>query len=143
MTIDQIKEILLYGGGGTILLMTIVQITPIKLNPWSWLGKVVGRSINGEIITKVDALSTDVKSLREECSEREADLCRTHILRFGDEILHGVSHSQEHFLQILVDIDKYEHYCEEHPDYVNNIANATIKQIKRTYQECLDKNNFL
>ena len=143
MTFEEIKQILFYGGGSALLLMTLIQITPIKINPWSWIGRAIGRCVNGELITKVDTLSTDVKSLREECGEREADLCRTHILRFGDEILHGVSHSQEHFLQILVDIDKYEKYCEDHPNYVNNIANATIKQIKRTYQECLDKNNFL
>lgn len=143
MTVEDIKDILVYGGGGIFLLMTIIQIVPIKLDPWSWVARCIGRAINANIIAKVDTLSTDVNALRFECNEREANLCRSHILRFGDELLHGVSHSQEHFLQILIDIDTYEKYCDEHDEYVNNVANATIKQIKKTYQDCLDTGNFL
>jgi hypothetical protein len=138
-----LADILLYSGGAVVVLTTIIQVTPIKINPWSWLGKCIGRAINGEVISKVDNLSDNLTSLRNECDEREASLCRTHILRFGDELLHGVSHSQEHFLQILVDIDKYEKYCNSHPTYRNNIANATIKQINKTYDECLEEHKFL
>ena len=126
MTLEAVKEALLYGGGALLLLMTLVEVAPIKINPWRWLGKCIGRLINGEVMSKVDELSKDLKSLRDECGEREASLCRTHILRFGDELLHGVAHSQEHFMQILVDIDNYESYCDTHPGYRNNIANVTI-----------------
>ena len=70
-------------------------------------------------------------------------LSRSHILRFGDELRRGVPHSKEHFDQILLDISKYEHYCETHPNFPNGQAIATIKQIKKTYQICLEENNFL
>lgn len=138
-----LEQIFLYGGGGVIALMTIIQVTPIKINPWSWIGKMIGRAINGEVIDKVDALSKDVKDNKEADDEQWASLSRSHILRFGDELLHGMSHSKEHFDQILLDISKYERYCKEHPKYLNDIANATIKHIKNTYQKCLDENNFL
>lgn len=143
MTLENLKEVVLYGGGATLVLMTIIQITPIKINPWSWIGKSIGRIINGEVITKVDNLSNELNTLRSKFDEREANLCRTHILRFGDELLHGISHSHEHFQQILIDIDKYETYCSDHRDYRNNVANATINHIKKTYQRCLDENKFL
>lgn len=143
VTLEEIKEILMYGGGLTLLLMTMIQITPIKINPWSWLGKMIGRAINGEVLDKVDTLSEDVKTLKDEDAEQWASLSRSHILRFGDELLHGTPHSKEHFDQILLDISKYETYCDEHPNYKNNIANATIKQIKNTYQKCLEENKFL
>lgn len=143
MDLGTIKEIGLYGGGAILILMTLIQITPIKINPWSWLGRVIGRAINGEVIEKVDELSKDVKKNKADDDEQWASLSRTHILRFGDELLHGVDHSKEHFDQILLDISKYEKYCEEHPEYLNNIANATIKQIKKTYQNCLENNKFL
>ena len=123
--------------------MTLIQITPIKLNPWSWLGRCIGRAINGEVLEKVEALSQDVKHNKADDDEQWASLSRSHILRFGDELLHGVAHSKEHFDQILLDISKYEKYCDSHPEYLNNIANATIKQIKKTYQKCLEDNNFL
>lgn len=143
VTMEEVKQALAYGGGVLLLLMTLIQITPIKLNPWSWLGRVIGRAINGEVLDKVNKLAKDVQSIKEEDAEEWASLSRTHILRFGDELLHGVQHSKEHFDQILLDISKYETYCETHPAYKNNIANATIKQIKNTYQKCLDENHFL
>lgn len=138
-----LQDIGLYGGGGLLLLLTLVQISPIKINPWTWIGRCIGRAINGEVLEKVEALSQDVKHNKADDDEQWASLSRSHILRFGDELLHGVAHSKEHFDQILLDISKYEKYCSAHPEYLNNIANATIKQIKKTYQKCLDDNNFL
>ena len=126
-----------------MLLMTLIQIAPIKLNPWTWIGRSIGRAINGEVLEKVEALSRDVKKNKADDDEQWASLSRAHILRFGDELLHGVSHSKEHFDQILLDISKYEKYCKENPLYMNNIANATIQQIKKTYQKCLEENKFL
>lgn len=143
MTLDELKEIATYGGGLMVVLMTLIQVTPIKINPWSWFARVIGRAINGEVLEKVNNLSADVKALKDEDAEQWASLSRSHILRFGDELLHGVPHSKEHFDQILLDISKYEDYCDEHPNYKNNIANATIKQIKNTYQKCLEENKFL
>lgn len=143
MDLETLKEIGIYSGGGLVVLFTLIQISPIKINPWSWLGRAIGRVINGEVIERVEQLSKDVKQNKKEDDEQWASLSRTHILRFGDELLHGVSHSKEHFDQVLLDISKYEQYCDEHPEYLNNIANATIKQIKKTYQKCLEENKFL
>ena len=143
MTIEDIRTIFLYGGGGLILLLTLVQITPIKINPWTWLARRVGRAINGEVLENVSHLKEDVKDLKDSNDEEWASLSRSHILRFGDELLHGVAHSKEHFDQILIDISKYKKYCAEHPDYLNDVANATMEQIQRTYQKCLEDNSFL
>lgn len=143
MTFEVTSEMGLYGGGIILALMTIIQISPIKLNPWSWIGMRIGRAINGEVLEKVDAVSRDVKKNKDDDDERWASLSRSHILGFGDELLHGVAHSKEHFDQILLDISKYEQYCSDHPEYLNNIANATIKQIKKTYLKCLEENKFL
>lgn len=138
-----IGEISLFSGGALLVILTLIQIAPIKINPWSWIGRAIGRAINSEVISKVDALSKAVKNNKDDDDEQWASLSRSHILRFGDELLHGVAHSKEHFDQILLDISKYEKYCEAHPDYLNNIANETIKLIKKTYQKCLEENTFL
>lgn len=138
-----LTEIGAYSGGVLLLLMTLIQLTPIKINPWSWLGKCIGRAINGEVLEKVDALSEDVKKNKDDDDEQWASLSRTHILQFGDELLHNISHSKERFDQILLDISKYEKYCDTHPDYLNDVAHETIKRIKNTYQKCLEENDFL
>ena len=37
-----ILEILASGGGVILLLMTMVQIAPVKINPWRWVGRMIG-----------------------------------------------------------------------------------------------------
>lgn len=143
MSLESLPQLGLFGGGILAVVFTVLQIAPIKINPWSWLARAIGRAINGEVIAEVRTLREDVKHNKEDDDEQWASLSRSHILRFGDELLHGVAHSKEHFDQILLDISKYEKYCENHPEYLNNIANATIKQIKNTYQRCLEENSFL
>ena len=131
MTLDAMQQALLGGGGVLLILMTLIQIAPIKINPWSWIGHRIGRLLNGEVIDKVDNLSKELADHKIKSAERDATQCRSRILRFGDEILHGVLHSHEHYLQILLDVDAYEEYCDAHPDYRNNDAVATIKHIKK------------
>ena len=41
-----IQEILAGGGGALLVLMTLVQIAPVKINPWSAIAKALGRAIN-------------------------------------------------------------------------------------------------
>lgn len=150
MTLQSAMDTILSGGGVILVLMTIIQITPIKINPWSYLSKKIGMAINGELICRIDKLDkgvqdlkTDVQVLRCECDERDVTLSRTNILRFGDEILHGMPHSKEHYDQILLDISKYETYCTNHPNYMNNVAIATIAHIKKMYQKHLEEDSFL
>ena len=69
------------------------------------------------MIAKVDRLETEVQAMRKADGEQEAINCRYRILRFGDEVKHGTRHSQEHFEQILADIDAYEIYCKDHKDF--------------------------
>lgn len=143
MDLLTIKEIGLLSGGGILILMSLIQISPIKFNPWTWIARKVGKAINGEVIDEVKTLRQEVKHNKEDDDEQWALLSRSHILRFGDELLHGKAHSKEHFDQILLDITKYELYCESHPKFPNGQAVATIRHIKETYQKCLDENNFL
>lgn len=138
-----LQQILTEGGAALVIVLTLVQIAPIKVDPWSRIAKMIGKAINGEVIEKVDKLGGDLQSLRDESEEREAITCRTRILRFGDEIIHGAEHTKEHFDQILADIDYYEDYCGAHPKFRNNKAVATIERIKAVYMKCLDENSFL
>ena len=145
-----LQEILTGGGGVLFLLSVIVQISPVKVNPWSWIAKQIGRAINGEVIEKVEGIEKEVRSLKDKQAEaegrhdkRDADLCRTRILRFADELRRDIKHSEEFFDQALDDINTYETYCRNHKDYENNKAVAAIEKINRTYKERLDKNDFL
>ena len=45
MTLETVKQIALSGGGVLLALMTIIQIAPIKINPWSWIAQKIGKAI--------------------------------------------------------------------------------------------------
>ena len=121
---------------------TLVQIAPVKINPWTWVARAIGRAINEEVIQKVDKLEGDVRKLKDHSEEHEAKSARIRILRFGDEIRHGVHHSKEHFDQILLDITEYDNYCKDHPRFKNNMTAITTSVIMQTYQECWKENKF-
>ena len=81
--------------------------------------------------------------MRKADGEQEAINCRYRILRFGDEVKHGTRHSQEHFEQILADIDDYEIYCKDHKDFKNNKTRVTTERILDVYRECVETDDFL
>ena len=151
-----------------IALSLLVEITPIKINPLSWLAKKIGKAFNGEVMREISNLKSDmgkeidtikadvgsvkkevqeikqdVSDIREEAKEREATSRRARILEFGDNILHGENYSKEHWDSVLIDCSEYEHYCDDHPHYMNNVAKATIKHIKHMYDQHLNEDSFL
>lgn len=134
---------ILTGGGAAFVIMTLIQIMPIKVNPWSAIAKAIGRSINCEVIAKVEKLSNDLQEVKDTEDERAAVDARVRILHFGDELYRNVRHSKEHFDQILSDITKYERYCREHPEFENDKAVITVQNIKAIYQRCLEEHDFL
>lgn len=138
-----LAEFLAYGGGACFALLTLVQVAPIQINPWSFIAKTIGNAMNKELLDKVEDIDKEIKDLRSECEERDATLNRTHILHFNDELLHQKEHTKEHFDQIMDDITNYENYCNTHKNYKNNKAVCAIDNIKSTYKKCMDKNSFL
>ena len=125
--------VLIIGGLG------MIKIPVIQINIWS----IVGKAINGEVLQKVKELNDSFEkhiSLEEEEKIRDA---RARILRFNDEVLLNRKHSKEHFEEILQDIDMYEKYCNDHPNYKNNKAVFAIDTIKEVYKKCLKDKDFL
>ena len=60
-----------------------------------------------------------------------------------NELLRDLPHTKEEFIEVLTEIDAYEKYCREDPDYPNNRAVFAIKNIQETYKRRLDKHDFL
>ena len=111
------------------VLATVVELVPIKINPWRWLLGIIGKALTKDISDKLE--------------QKDAEDARNHILRFGDEIKNKVRHSEEYFNQILDDITKYEQYCDQHPDFKNARTMATKQIIKDVYAKCLKEKDFL
>ena len=131
-----VQELLAGGGGLLLVLMSLMQIAPVKINPWSWLARAIGRAVNAEVIKKLDDhITMD--------DRRTADGHRARILHFNNELLRDIGHTQEEFFEVLAEIDAYEDYCREHPEYPNNRAVLAIENIQEVYKERLKKHDFL
>lgn len=106
----------------------------------SWLGNVLherfSKNSNSAIMGHLEAL--DQKVDRNEASRR-----RERILDFNTELLRHQHHTREDFIDILSTIDSYEDYCRNHPEYPNSRAVMAISNIRRVYQECMEKDEFL
>lgn len=139
----ELKEILLGGGGVLLVLLTMIQIAPVKINPWTVIAKAIGRAINAEVLRDLQTVKQDLADHIRIDGERDADEHRARILRFNNELLRDIPHTKEEFIEVLTDIDFYERYCDEHKDYKNNRAVHAIANISRAYDDRLRKHDFL
>ena len=138
-----LHEILTGGGVSLFVLLTLIQIVPIKVNPWSAIGKMIGKALNGDVIAKLNEVQGRLDEHIRIDDERNADAHRVQILRFNRELLQdNIPHTQEDFIEALSEIDFYERYCKEHPEYENNRAVLAIQNIERVYSEMLERHNF-
>lgn len=143
-------EILIGGGASLSVLATVIQLAPVKINPWSAIAKALGRAINADVLKELEEVKKRQSETREKLEDhietddkRDANSHRKEILQFNTELLRDIKHTREDFIEVLTEIDEYENYCKEHPKYENNRATHAISNIKRVYDERLQKHDFL
>jgi len=139
-------------------LSTILEISKIKINPWSALARLIGGAINKDVLTQLGEvkeeqgqIKADVDGLRQQLDaqdaaskEREIINIRIRVLRFADECrVQHARHSKEHWDETMRDITRYENYCAAHPDFENNVTVETVKYLKEIYHKLLIENDFL
>ena len=135
-------DIMTKGGGAVLLASVIVQIAPIRIDPWTWLARKIGRAMNGELLSEMRSLRHDLSEHIKIDDERDAELRRSRILIFNDDLVHGLDHTQEHYVDILDDMTKYEKYCDLHPDFKNNRTVLASENIKARYKSHMAHNDF-
>ena len=125
-----------------ILLLTVIQVTPIKLNPWDKILTWLGNHMNADIVKRVDVIEGKLdEHIRDSASERIRKT-RADILVFGNECMRGTPHTKEQFDFVLSECDQYEGHMES-TNTPNGVAKATIKEIRRLYAKNLRDNTFL
>lgn len=110
----------------------------------------LGNALNAGVMKEIKDIKTEQEETRkkldahiEEGEERKADNYRSQVLRFNNELVRGLGHTEEDYNEILDIIWKYEKYCEKHSKYKNNKMPHAIKNIERMYDEMLRTNGFL
>lgn len=145
-----ILELFASGSGLLFLTLSLVEIAPIKVNPWSAAARWLGSMFNRDVLARLDDISRMQRDTQRRLDdhikvddERDADMHRAKILRFNNELLRNIPHTREEFIEILAEIDGYEAFCRAHPDYQNNRAVHAVANINRVYDERLQKHDFL
>lgn len=106
---------------------------------WTWLSSRLNKTNNTQTAETLKA----VKDLKTEFEMERAITARRCILNFNGELLEGRRHTKESFDQILSDIDSYERYCRNHPEFQNNKTVLSTEHIKKIYMQCEEKSAFL
>ena len=146
--IEAISEMTVGELAGSIALFltgaaAFVEKTSKTMKPLTKLARAIGRAINGDLIDKVEGLEQKIEKMDQDDKLQRAKDARTRVLRFGDELIHDVRHTKEHFDDVLRDITEYEKYCDEHPKFENDQMHITAEHIKETYHKCLREHSFL
>ena len=121
------------------VLMVIVSLLSATA-VWDFVKFLINRKDDTK--AQIVEVKKSINKLGERIDENQAILARTHILRFDDELLNDIKHSKEYFSQTLQDIDVYEAFCMDHPNFKNSFATAAINHILKTYGELLEKHNL-
>lgn len=164
--IDIYEQISSTGKIGILVILAIIagliKIPKLEINIWEFIAEKIGQAINKNLIKQMDDFSKNLYELNVNVTSLDKQFkqhlilteqekikgTRQRILKFNDEIIQCKFHSLEHYEEIICDIDVYEAYCLEHPEYPNNKANIAIKNIKNSYiielenQKELNENNL-
>ena len=125
MTINEIWEFLRgldlgWTGAAILLLLSLIQSSPVKLDPWDRIFAWIGGKLNG--------------NLQKQVREIWINMHRQAILQFARECRAGQEHSEEEWSHVLNVADEYEQYCLK-----NSVINGVVKQdtlyIRQLYQE--------
>lgn len=130
--LDFLRDNIIFVLLGTV---TLIQIAPIKIDPWSFIFKAYRNWMLGDIEEKIDALAQDLLG-------EKVNTTRWNILDFANSCRQGRQHTREEWEHCITELAWYENYCEK-----NNIPNGVIeessKYLRDTYQHRLIKNDFL
>jgi hypothetical protein len=123
-----------YVVAGIAVLLSLIQISPLKLNPWDKLLGWFGKKLNGETGKRLKAVEKQIRDMW-------INNHRQSILTFARECRADIEHSSDEWTNVLNLAEEYEKYVTE-----NKITNGIITQdtvyLRKLYQE-LSRNRKL
>lgn len=111
-----------------LIILSLVQIAPIKLNPYDRFFLWLRKKLLGDTNERLDRLWIN--------------FYRQHILRFARESRQGAIHTHDEWHYVLNMASEYEKYCEDN-NIVNGVIQAETDYIRELYQECSKEGKFV
>lgn len=123
-------------------LSVVVEVAPIKVNPWSALLKWIGRIINDDVVTRLQRLEERADAQRKSIDENEMDRIRWEVLDFANACRNHVRHTKDEFQHIISLNTKYHNLLEKYQQ-ANGVFDAEYDYILELYKELQHNNEFL
>lgn len=108
---------------GIIVFCMLIEITPIKINPIAYIGKLLNKHTND----KLDNLEKIVDN-------NDIDTVRSRILANDKLLAMGETFREDEWNSLYKDIEKWNKYHEKYPE-LNGIIKLTIEHIEECYKE--------
>lgn len=115
-----------YVTAGIVVLLSLIQISPLKLNPWDKLLGWFGKKMNG-------GMEKQIKDLQKQVRDLWINNHRQSILTFARECRAEIEHSAEEWSHILNLCEEYERYCNTN-DVTNGVVRQNTLYIRELYQ---------
>lgn len=112
---------------GIAILLSLIQISPLKLNPWDKLLAWFGKKLNGSTEKRLEELQKQIRDMW-------INTHRQSILTFARECRADMHHDAEEWNHILSIADEYEVYCAKNT-VSNGVVKADTEYIRGLYQE--------
>lgn len=121
--------------------VTIFEIAPIKINPWTWLLKRIGRAMNGDLLQEIEHLKDDIATIKRDQEEDNADNMRCRILDFASSCRRHEHHDAEEWNIIISLLKKYETYV-KYREIDNGVIEENALYLRELYHKRLVNNDF-
>lgn len=116
-----------YVTAGIVILLSLIQISPLKLNPWDKLLGWFGKKLNGATERRLETVEKQIRDMW-------INNHRQTVLTFARECRADIEHSSDEWTNVLNVAEEYEKYVIE-----NKITNGIITQdtvyLRKLYQE--------
>ncbi|MBR5535740.1 MAG: hypothetical protein IKU60_03740 [Clostridia bacterium] len=126
-----------------------IEVSKIKLNPWSALFKWIGQSMNKDIKDElmevkiaVEAQSKKIDDIQDEVDRNEIKRIRAEIFAFADSCRLGTHHTKDNFEHIFEIHDDYDNLLDKH-QMINGRVTSEFEYIKAVYLECMKGNKLI
>ena len=149
---DLLKLLADNGGAGIVLLIIItslIEITPIKINPISKLFKWIGSKMNEDMDKRIEVLEQKLDEHIEESAEERATANKERILSKREKFITFASKLSKGYVPTFEESAEFVRYCDEYESYCkksgmpNGVADMSASLIRNKHYEFLSTNGFV
>lgn len=115
--------------------LTLIQISPLKLNPWSWVVTLLRKLLGTEgLRDDIKQLDAKVKSLERDIARTRSKEVRKEIIDFAEELKRGKMYHLAEFEEVGRIVDEYRKLIDKY-DFKNAYCVAQMEYIEEQMKE--------